>query len=349
MVDMGATQIEMETQIQNNDPMDPEEEKEESDLDLPSESDANAVGMGEPLLRNMRKWLKLDPKFITYRNANPDIADAKDDLLIHVIGNVIEPRLKDIAQNGSGLSIYDALAMKYTLAPTGCKKFWYAVVPFIIVILSISSILAWVMREAIVDSDRPWCFYTYYKIMDTREEESTPHLVLRVVGVGLSILLGFRVKDRCNGIMSRGLYVCMISPRDGGFIALPQFVNINFVKCGYIMNVVTLVIALVSSNLLIYVSENVTDMIQNAVIVWFMIDVPYYVVSSGYYEVFEEALASEHYIGTWTDNIDGEVYEQLRFIVYKDCIYGMKGLFKFLLVLTPILCYIGTAVIAGCY
>ena len=342
-----TTETEMVNQIDNNQEMEEEKKpamaaKKESPYPAPS------------IKKNFDLWISYDEAFLEKyadKLGKGEIFDK--DALIENIGDC-EERLKDIVQNKAGLNIYDALAIKLGLETTGCRKFRsvYAFLFLIIVSLGLALVLFnyEIMENWKEESDRARVCFGIKKPFDISyfakqySDMDNEHILRRVTGTGLSFLLSMRVRDRCDSLHQRGLY---LSIDEHHYIALPEFINVPLLKIGYFMNLVTLAVALGSSNILIFISDDVFDMIANCVILWFLVELGYYLVSTSYYDLFEEALKSEKYIAKWKD--DGKEYKKIKFVVYKSFNKLVWWIMEGFLWFTIGFCHLSSLYIAACY
>ena len=334
----------MVNQIDNNQEMEEEKRpavREEQSLPLSSKE------------KNADSWISYDPAFMAEYGKKLKGTIFGKKAMVQTIGNC-EKRLQDIAQNRAGLNIYDALAIRLGLETTGWRKFRLVYAPLCLIIVSLGMALILfnieVMENWKEESDRARvCFgfkkdFEFSHFAEQYSKMEKEHIWQRVIGTGLSYLLSMRVRDRCDGLRQRGLYKCIHGPN---YIALPAFISVKLLKIGYVMNALTLAIALGSSDILIFISDDVFDMIANCVVLWFLVELVYYLVSTSNYDHFEEALKSTECVAKWKDN--GEEHQSVKFVVYKSFHKWVWWIIEGFLYVTILFCHFSPLYIAACY
>ena len=237
---------------------------------------------------------------VTPTSASPTIAPAKEDekegeydwidipeglsiapfrkwQIAQRISNVCCPHLLDIVQNEDGLSIYEVISFKLNHQTSNMEKIWY----LFILLMTLSAqwwCTLYVVYELISTSDREWD----YDGCNLSSEFDNYGLK-----VSAGLLSGVLAKYVVGKLQSLGDYGINVLICPAQFVFLPAFMSIKLVKLGYVLNYVNTCFLWLSTFLVIYFAETAIDVTGNAVLLWFLSELPYFIVSTGYYRDME--------------------------------------------------------------
>eukprot|EP01083_Nonionella_stella_P070434 188441_1 len=199
------------------------------------------------------------------------------------------------------MDFYSYCAIQYTTNALIWRKLLTMYYFIIIAVLQFGGVLFVVYEIFVVyldDQASGACHWNHWNWME---------IVLKVIGFCLSTALALKVEDTVRDFENRGCYWFI---KESKHTTIPVFINRRVLLTGHIVQSMVLIFVLFSCYVVIYVSATAFDMILNGLALFFILEMPTWIVSRKMYKDIETVASKNKYM--CGDKMKWRVYRGLN-------------------------------------